>query len=151
VASIRKWEVYIQFQSEYLKRKHDLEDLRREDEKKVSKWSCRSSSDLSQDYHSGGPGSCLGQVMWDLWWTKRHCGIMIWGWYTGHLVASVIAESVQLHTKRKKKYENGSWGKRIAGCYECRNEHSESTEARHSLTAERELYSHKGLKYMHLI
>jgi hypothetical protein len=28
----------------------------------------------SPDSHSGGPGSNPGQVMWDLWWTKRHLG-----------------------------------------------------------------------------
>jgi hypothetical protein len=29
---------------------------------------------LVAGFHCGGPGSSRGQVMWDLWWPKRHSG-----------------------------------------------------------------------------
>jgi hypothetical protein len=35
---------------------------------------CHSSGGYSPASQSGGPGSSLGQVMWDLWWTKWHWG-----------------------------------------------------------------------------
>jgi hypothetical protein len=61
--------------------------------------------------------------MWDLWWTKRHWGrfsantsvspvshstdcstlIIIRGWYSRPVVATVIVDSVPLHTRKKKK------------------------------------------------
>jgi hypothetical protein len=31
---------------------------------------CHSSRGYSSASHRGGPGSSLGQTMWDLWWTK---------------------------------------------------------------------------------
>jgi hypothetical protein len=56
--------------------------------------------------HCDGPGSIPGQVMWDLWWTKWHCGrfplpifipliapqspsYIIWGWYNRPIVAAI--------------------------------------------------------------
>jgi hypothetical protein len=38
---------------------------------------CHTSSGYSPASHRGGQGSSLGQVMWDLWWTKWH-----WGWFS---------------------------------------------------------------------
>jgi hypothetical protein len=35
----------------------------------------RRSGGEAPEFNSGGPGSSLGQVMWDLWWTERHWGL----------------------------------------------------------------------------
>jgi hypothetical protein len=35
---------------------------------------CHNLGGLSLASHLGDPGSSPGQVMWDLWWTKRHWG-----------------------------------------------------------------------------
>jgi hypothetical protein len=40
--------------------------------RKSGVWPCRSSGGQSPASHFGGPGSSTCQVMWDLWWTKRH-------------------------------------------------------------------------------
>jgi hypothetical protein len=46
----------------------------KENRSKPFKRPCHRSGGYSLASHVGGPGSILGQVMWDLWWTKWHWG-----------------------------------------------------------------------------
>jgi hypothetical protein len=67
---------------------------------------------------AGSPDSSPDQVMWDLWWRKRHyeyLGFSCQAFHShhhpsssgagtiGHLVASVKVDSVPLHPKKQKK------------------------------------------------
>jgi hypothetical protein len=50
---------------------------------------CHSSGRYFAASHIGGPGSSLGQVMWDLWWTK-------WNW--GRFSPSTLVSPANSHS-----------------------------------------------------
>jgi hypothetical protein len=52
-------------------------------------------------YHRGGPGSILGQSMWDLWWTKWHWD-KFFSEYFGFPL-SISFHRCSITTKRTKK------------------------------------------------